>query len=187
MGVCLAGHGWCSRQPSERAARAILLLILSLLGQHLGDVLVLPILEDLEEELHAGGGQQTDIRDERRDGTCGVSAAAEAEQEDLVALLPVVADEAVALADVGRDRGARCAADDAVLEPAIGADARVVEDDLRGRGLGVLGRDDVGVEGAADARYVRGEGDVVAGEEGGEEVAEGILGGRVGVAVLVRC
>lgn len=95
--------------------------------------------------------QQPNIRDERRDSTRGVSAATEAKEEDLIADLPVVAQETVALADVQGDCGACRAADQAVLDAAAGADAGVVEDDLCRARLGVLGGDGAGVEGAADA------------------------------------
>lgn len=134
--------------------RAIALLLLGLLLQHLRDVLILPILKDLEEELLPLRRQQPDIRDERRDSTRGVGAATEAKQEDLIAGLPVVAQEAVALADVQRDGVARRAADEAVLDAAARTDARVVEDDLRGTRLSVGGGYGAGVERAADARYV---------------------------------
>ncbi len=82
------------------------------------------------------------------------------------------------------DGGARRAADDAVLDAAVGPDAGVVEDDLGGARLGVLGCDGVGVERAADAGYVGGEGDGGVGEDAWEEVAQGVGGGGVGVAVL---
>ncbi|KFX86611.1 hypothetical protein V490_09011 [Pseudogymnoascus sp. VKM F-3557] len=118
------------------------------------DVLVLPIVEYLEEELHALRCQESNIRNQRRDSTGGVGAATEPKQEDLIPNLPVVAQEAIALADVLGDGGARRAADDAVLDAAARADSRVVEDDLRGARLGGGGGDGAGVEGAADAGYV---------------------------------
>lgn len=134
--------------------RAIPLLLLRLLLQHLRDVLILPILKDLKEELLPLRRQQPNIRDERRDSTSGVGAATEAKEEDLIADLPVVAQEAVALADVQGDGVSRRAADEAVLDAAARADAGVVEDDLRGARLGVCGGDGAGVERAADAGYV---------------------------------
>lgn len=138
----------------------------------------------MEEELHALRRQESNIRDQRRDSTRSVGAATETEDEDLIPHLPVVAQEAVTLADVQGYGGPRRAADDAVLDAAVGADAGVVEDDLRGARLGVRGGHGAGVERAADAGYVGRERDVGVGEDAGEEFAEGVGGGGIGVAVL---
>ena len=125
-----------------------------LLLQDFGNILIFPIFENLKEKLQSLRCQESNIRDERRDGTCRVGAATETEEEDLIPDLPVVTQEAVALADVRGDSGTCRAANETILDAAARADAGVVEDDLRGARLGVLGGHGAGVERATDAGNV---------------------------------
>ncbi len=89
-------------------------------------------LVGLVHSLGALAPEQAAVADEPRQGANGVGAAAEAEQEELIAGLVVVHDEAIAIHDVLVDAGAGGAT---AYSIAFGAHALVVIDDLLGAGL----------------------------------------------------
>ena len=91
-------------------------------------LVALPQFQEAVEILLA---EQPRIADQPADAACRVGAARKAEQEDLVALAIVAADERVGIAQVLRQAEAERAARDLAGEIALRADARLIEHDLR--------------------------------------------------------
>ena len=77
------------------------------------------------------GHEQPAVADQPREAPHRVGAAAEAEQEDPIAIGVVLNEKSVAVADVAIDALAEGAAED-MLQPEMGADALVIVHDLRG-------------------------------------------------------
>lgn len=108
----------------------MLLLCLFLLLQLIRHVLILPVLKDLVEILHAFGREKTNVIDQCADSTSGVSSATEPEEEDLVSRLPVVAEKTIAFTNMLGDGMTGCSTDHLVNDASICADAVVVVDNL---------------------------------------------------------
>ena len=95
-------------------------------------VLILPILEDRVEILHATRGQKSDTVEETGDAPGSESASGEANEIYLVADIVIRCQESVGLADVFRDAGSRASANEMIPESTFGPNAGLVVDDLLG-------------------------------------------------------
>lgn len=129
---------------------------------------VLHVLEDRVKVLDALAGQQAQVGNHAGDGADGVRAAREADEDDLVAVAVVGAQEAVDLADALRQAEAECAAGEGVEGVGARADARLVLDDLHTTVAALSAKT------SRDAGHVRGD----------LEPAFGLEEGRLDVAAL---
>lgn len=143
-----------------------------MLLQLLWDILILPILENLEEVLEALGCEQSNIVDNRANGTSSVGTATEAKEENLIPWLPVVAEKTVAFTNMCRDGEAGCASNELVCNSTVGSDALMVVDNLGMVWLLGRGCENAGVQGAAQASDVRWKGDVLVRKDAWKHISD---------------
>ena len=92
---------------------------------------VLEVFKDRAEEGEALAGEEADLSDQTGDRSRGECAAAETDEEDLVAGSPIYGDEGVAFADICFEAKASCSAYGSADHASLRSDPCLVVDYLR--------------------------------------------------------